>query len=208
MVPPTSILDGFGVLGAPPPTAKPVPVNFVGAGNAEHPPGFYGPPDQLLAVNALSANDDLRAADFSGLGFVQEALRRPTPTDLRPALLAAAFLLFIVDALASLWLSGGLSRRFGRAAAALVLIGLAASFAPSHVRAAPRTDAPLSQSDLQSALNTRLAYVISGDPDVDAESNAGLTTLSQVLAQRTSLIPGTPVGVDPARDELAFYPML
>ena len=55
----------------------------------------------------------------------------------------------------------------------------------------------LSQSDLQSALNTRLAYVISGDPDVDAESKSGLTTLSQVLAQRTSLIPGTPVGVDP-----------
>ena len=79
---------------------------------------------------------------------------------------------------------------------------------PAHLRAAPRTDAPLSQSDLQSALNTRLAYVVSGDPDVDAESKAGLTTLSQVLAQRTSLIPGTPVGVDPAHDELAFYPML
>ena len=121
---PTSILDGFGVLGAPPPTAKPVPVNFAGAGTAEHPPGFYGPPDQLLSVNALGANDNLRAADFSGLGFAREALRRPVPTDLRPALLAAAFLLFIVDALASLWLSGGLPRRFGRAAAALVLSAL------------------------------------------------------------------------------------
>ncbi len=33
VVPPTSILDGFGVLGAPPPTAKPVPVNFDGRGN-------------------------------------------------------------------------------------------------------------------------------------------------------------------------------
>ncbi|QAY96180.1 LytTR family transcriptional regulator [Methylovirgula ligni] len=208
VVPPTSILDGFGVLGAPPPTAKPVPVNFVGAGTAEHPPGFYGPPDQLLSVNALGPNDDLRAADFSGLGFAQEALRRPVPTDLRPALLAVAFLLFIVDALASLWLSGGFPRRFGRAAAALALIGLAASFTPGHVKAAPRSDAPLSQSDLQSALNTRLAYIISGDPDVDAESKGGLTTLSQVLAQRTSLIPGAPVGVDPARDELAFYPMI
>jgi hypothetical protein len=208
VVPPTSILDGFGVLGAPPPTAKPVSVNFTGAGTAEHPPGFYGPPDQLLAVNALGAKDDLRAADYSGLGFAQEPLRRPMPKDLRPALLAAAFLLFLVDALASLWLSGGLSRRYGRAAA-LALIGLAVACAPPEpARAASRSDAPLSQSDLQSALNTRLAYVVSGDPDVDAESQAGLTTLSQVLAQRTSLIPGTPVGVDPARDELAFYPLL
>ncbi|WP_297297381.1 DUF4159 domain-containing protein [uncultured Methylovirgula sp.] len=208
-VPPTSILDGFGVLGAPPPTAKPVPVNFTGAGTAEHPPGFYGPPDQLLAINALGANETLQAADYSGFGFAQEPLRRAAPTDLRPALLAIAFLLFIADSLASLWLSGGFSRRFGRAAAALILIGLAAGFAaPSQIKAAPRADPPLSQSDLQSALNTRLAYVISGDPDVDAESKAGLTTLSQILAQRTSLIPGTPVGVDPGRDELAFYPML
>ena len=54
----------------------------------------------------------------------------------------------------------------------------------------PRSAQPLSQRDLQSALNTRLAYVVSGDPEVDEESKAGLTTLSQVLAQRTSLIPG------------------
>ena len=208
-VPPTSILDGFGVLGAPPPTAKPVPVNFNGAATAEHPPGFYGPPDQLLAVNALGATETLQAADYSGLGFAQEALRQAAPTDLRPILLAIAFLLFIADSLASLWLSGGLSRRVSRAAAAIIVFGVAASLMPAtHLRAAPRTDAPLSQSDLQSALNTRLAYVVSGDPDVDAESKAGLTTLSQVLAQRTSLIPGAPVGVDPAHDELAFYPML
>jgi hypothetical protein len=208
-VPPASILDGFGVLGAPPPTAKPVPVNFTGAASAEHPPGFYGPPDQLLAINTLGDKDALQSADYAGLGLTKEALRRPTPTDLRPLLLALAFVLFLVDALASLWLSGGFGRRMGRAATALILVSVAASLSsPAPVKAAPRVDPPLSQSDMQSALNTRLAYVITGDPDVDAESKAGLTTLSQTLAQRTALIPGTPIGVDPARDELAFYPML
>jgi hypothetical protein len=207
-VPPTRTLDGFGVLGPPPPTAKPVPATFEGAGDADHPPGFYGPPDQLLAVNALRADDTLRAADYSGLSFVNEPLRQAAPVDLRPPLLAIAFLLFIADALASLWLGGSLTRRLGRAAATLVLIGVAFSFAPGSLRADPKADQPLSQSDLESALNTRLAYVISGDPDVDAESKSGLTTLSQVLAQRTALIPADPVGVDPERDELAFYPML
>jgi Domain of unknown function (DUF4159)/Aerotolerance regulator N-terminal len=207
-VPPTRTLDGFGVLGPPPPTAKPVPATFESAGDADHPPGFYGPPDQLLAVNALRADDALRAVDYSGLGFVNEPLRQAAPVDLRPPLLAIAFLLFIADALASLWLGGSLPRRLGRAAAALALIGLAFSFTPNAPRADPKLDQPLSQSDLQSVLNTRLAYVISGDPDVDAESKSGLTTLSQVLAQRTALIPADPVGVDPDRDELAFYPML
>ncbi|MGB6491255.1 MAG: DUF4159 domain-containing protein [Methylovirgula sp.] len=208
-VPPTRTLDGFGVLGTPPPTAKPVPATFDQAGDADHPPGFYGPPDQLLAVNALRADDTLEPADYSGTSLVAEPLRQAAPVDLRPALLAIAFLLFIADAVVSLWLAGGLTRRLGRAAAALAMIGLACSFSPGSLRADPKpADPTLSQSDLQSALNTRLAYVVSGDSQVDEESKAGLTTLTQVLAQRTALIPADPVGVDPERDELAFYPML
>jgi hypothetical protein len=207
-VPPARTLDGYGVLSRPPPTAKPVPAAFDSIGDSEHPPGFYGQPDELLAVNALRADDTLTAADYSGLGFVDEPLRRPAPIDLRPPLVAIAFLLFIADALASLWLGGGLSRRFGRAATALGLVGVAFIFSPTPSRADPKPDQVLSQRDLDSVLNTRLAYVVSGDPEVDDQSKNGLTTLSQVLAQRTSLIPAEPIGVDPGRDELAFYPML
>jgi hypothetical protein len=43
MVPPSRILDGFGVFGPAPPTARPVPVGFTGRATADHPPGFYGP---------------------------------------------------------------------------------------------------------------------------------------------------------------------
>src|SRR5262249_3826437 len=52
VVPPTRILDGFGVFGPPPANARPVPVGFTGRGTAENPPGFYGPPEGLLAVKA------------------------------------------------------------------------------------------------------------------------------------------------------------
>ena len=207
-VPPTRTLDGFGRLGPPPPTAKPVPINFTGVGDSAHPPGFYGPPEQLLAVNALEPNDQLHVADYSGLGFADETLRKAAPIDLRPPLLAVAFLLFCADALASIWLGGGLRRRFGHAAAGVLLAFVALSFAPAPAKADPRPDQPLSQRDLESVLNTRLAYVVTGDAEVDEESKDGLLTLSRTLAQRTSLTPGTPVGVDPARDELAFYPML
>lgn len=212
-VPPTRILDGFGQLGAPPATAKPVPVNFSGVGTSEHPPGFYGPPEQLLAINAMQANDNLTPADYSGLGFTAQPLRQVAPTDLRPPLLAAAFLFFCLDALLSMWLGGGVRRRFGHATTAAFLLTFAAlgalAFAPTLARADPRSaDQPLSQRDLNSALNTRLAYVVTGDAEVDQESKDGLTTLSHILARRTSLTPGTPVGVNPARDELTFYPML
>jgi len=35
-----------------------------------------------------------------------------------------------------------------------------------------------------------------------------MSGISQILAERTSLEPGEPMGVDPARDELAFFPLI
>ena len=54
----------------------------------------------------------------------------------------------------------------------------------------------------------RLAYVVTGDSGIDEISREGLSSLSRVLVDRTSLAPGEVIGVDPARDELAFYPLL
>jgi hypothetical protein len=207
MVQPARTLDGFGVLGPPPPNAKPVPAGFEGMADAEHPPGLYGPPDALLAVNALGPRETIEAADFSGLGLTSEPLREADPIDLKPWLIAAAFLLFGADALAALWLSGGL-RPQTRAAAGIALLILACGVVawPAQVAAEP---APiLSQRDLEAALTTQLAFVASGDAKVDEASRQGLASLSRVLARRTSLTPGDPVGVDPARDELSFYPLL
>src|SRR5947208_2669728 len=61
---------------------------------------------------------------------------------------------------------------------------------------------------LRSTLETRLAYVITGDAEVDRISKAGLQGLTLFLAQRTALEAGEPIGLDPARDELAFYPLI
>src|SRR5262249_58619788 len=44
-VPASRVLDGFGVFIPPPATARPVPANFVARATADHPPGFYGPPE-------------------------------------------------------------------------------------------------------------------------------------------------------------------
>src|SRR5690606_32621056 len=61
---------------------------------------------------------------------------------------------------------------------------------------------------LEASLDTRLAYVITGDAEVDRTSHAGLSGLSRVLSSRTAVEPGEPMGIDPARDELAFFPLI
>jgi hypothetical protein len=62
--------------------------------------------------------------------------------------------------------------------------------------------------DLKAALDTRVAYVITGLADLDDMSKAGLTGLAQALKARTSYEPQEPMGVDVAHDDLSFYPLL
>jgi hypothetical protein len=88
-------------------------------------------------------------------------------------------------------------------------MALALLFAPVPQRPAHAADqAPVSERDQEAALSTHLAYVVTGDAATDDASRLGLLTLSRVLSQRTSLMPGEPVGLDPAKDELAFYPLI
>src|SRR5262249_21596270 len=129
VVPPTRILDGFGVFGPPPPSARPVPVGFTGRATAAHPPGFYGPPEGLLAVQPPATADRLAPLDISGLNARKEAYRMSEPQDLRGPVLLAAMALLALDALVVFWLAGGISRmlrgrpRGATAALAIAILG-------------------------------------------------------------------------------------
>jgi hypothetical protein len=206
VVPPTRVLDGFGAFGPPPPTARPVAANFVGRATADHPPGFYGPPEGLLAVNTLSPSDRLNPIDFGPLNARREAYRLGEPQDLRAPLFLAALALLVLDALVVFSLAGGIRRLVpARRIAAGLLLAAALVTAPAGTpRAAPADD----QMATKSTTETKLAYVITGDAEVDAISKAGLQGLTMFLAQRTALEAGEPVGLDIGRDELAFYPLI
>ena len=207
-VPPTRVLDGFGTFISPPPTARPVPLDFSGSATADHPPGFYGPPESFFAVNTLAASDQLKPLDFSPLANARhEVYRTSEPLDLRGPLFLAALALFLIDTLVVLVLGGGIQRLIPRRsrAAAAVVIGfalLALTLAQARAQGSPNPDVP------PAALQTRLAYVMTGDSDVDAISKAGLAGLTLFLAQRTALEAGDPIGLDIAHDELAFYPLI
>ena len=207
VLPPTRVLDGFGIFGPPPPTARPVPASFGGRATFDHPPGFYGPPEGLLAVNALAPADRLAPLDVSALNARREAYRMSEPEDLRGPILLAALALLTLDALVIFLLSGGMRQllRRRRAVATALAIGILGSvlLGPPHAFAQSNDD-----QALKATLETRLAYVITGDAEVDRISKAGLQGLTLFLAQRTALEAGEPVGLDPARDELAFYPLI
>ena len=201
---PTRTLDGFGVLGTPPVTAKPVALNYQDGASADHPPGFYGPTDALMAINTLDAKAQLRPLDLAGLNVMIESLRKAEPTDLRPMLVVLALFLLMADAVASLWLAGGLKRALRRpATVALLVLGVMCLAAPNDLRAQEITP-----RERDAAVRTHLAYIITGDPRVDEASQLGLATVSRALNARTSLNPGEPMGLDPARDELAFHPLI
>jgi Domain of unknown function (DUF4159)/Aerotolerance regulator N-terminal len=215
VLPPTRVLDGFGIFGPPPATARPVPASFAGRASADHPPGFYGPPEGLLAVNALTPSDRLAPLDVAPLNARREAYRASEPEDLRGPILLAALALLAIDAVVVFLLAGGISqlaRRRRPAAAALAIAALAAALvAPPPASAQNQPPARVQANDeqaLRSTLETRLAYVVTGDAEVDRISKAGLQGLTLFLAQRTALEAGEPVGLDPGRDELAFYPLI
>jgi hypothetical protein len=204
---PSRLLDGFGTFTAPGPTARPIPADFRGRADSDHPPGFYGPPEGLVAVNALAPEDRLGPIDFGPLQSRVETYSRGEPVDLRAAVLMGVFTLLVLDAIIVFLLAGGLSRLGLRRATAAVLLAIAGVAIADYPRAQELSQAQINFA-LQASLQTRLAYVRSGDTEVDSISHAGLEGLSVFLAQRTALEPAEPFAVDISRDELSFFPLL
>ena len=208
-VAPLRTLDGFGAFGPPPSTAKPLAANFRDRATLDHPPGFYGPADGPLAVNTLAATDRIAALDISTLRARHATYTNTEPSDLRGMLLSTSLALFLIDAIIVALLGGGLAallrRRTATATALIIALALGALVAlPSPTQAQSAAD----DFAVKAVSQTRLAYVVTGNADVDAIVKAGMQALTLFLAQRTALEAGDPVGVDPARDELAFFPLI
>jgi hypothetical protein len=204
-VAPLRTLDGFGAFGPPPSTAKPMPADYRDRATLDHPPGLYGPADGPIAVNTLATADRIAPLDTSALRARRASYTNAEPRDLRGILLSSALGLFLLDAIVVAMLGAGLAALWRRRAvpAALALAFLLASMAPSVTRAETGDDFAI-----KAVSQTRLAYVVTGNADVDSIVKAGMSGLTLFLAQRTALEAGDPVGIDPARDELAFFPLI
>jgi len=205
------VLDGFGVFEAPPPTARPVPANYAGRAKADNPPGFYGPPEGLLAVNTLAPADRIAPIDFAAINARIEPYRIGEPEDLRGPIFLAALGLLLLDAVVVFWLAGGIYRLLPRRRViASVLVGTIGLAAFGSILGVPAFAADPAGDEFakKATVETKLAYVITGDAEVDSVSKSGLAGLTLFLAQRTALEAGEPIGLDLNRDELAFFPLI
>lgn len=188
----------------------------------DHPPGLYGTEDGFSAVNLLPPGAELAAFDPAPIGraVTREGLAGGEAVSLRPALFAAAFAMLILDSLIVLFINGAFSRapkgarrRSSAAAAAIAAIafGLLA-FQPHPVSAQEMPEGSGAKAGDEQILEhldtTHLAYVTTGEADVDRISEQGLAGLTEFLTYRTTLEPGAPVGLDITRDELSFYPII
>jgi hypothetical protein len=201
---PVSVMDAFGRMGQPSATVLPIAARDIitARPSPTHPPGLYGPPDALRALNLTNGVTALKPLPEMPSGVSVATLSGEAEIDLMPWLLAAAIALGIADTLIALALRGLLGVRRVAAASAALLLAVAAL--------ANRAEAQTSQDDaaMRGTLELRLAHIVTGNAQVDQTAKAGLAGLTLVLARRTSVEAGEPVSLDIERDELLFYPLL
>ncbi|MCY4152106.1 MAG: DUF4159 domain-containing protein [Aestuariivita sp.] len=199
---PIYVLDGYGNLldagnrpGIAGPSLLTDPLNL------DLLPGLYQSENRYLARNTLSADDLLSPANWPAhipvSGFFVE---RELP--IAALLIALASVLFLVDVLATLALSGRLATNIRPQTSSIVAVFLVL---------AAHSPAPADEHEdfaVMATSNVVLAYILTGDSVVDRVSQAGLRGLSRTLQRRTSVEPHPPVGIDLEQDELAFFPIL
>ena len=93
-----------------------------------------------------------------------------------------------------------------RAASVFILTGL--MFTAADRAAAQPIDDAITDKSRDAILETRLAYVITGDEPLDTLSAQALSGLSRELYRRTALEPASPIAVNPETDDLSIYPFL
>ena len=200
---PALALSGRGELGDASAETRPIAAAAFdrATASAGTPPGLYRRGGEERAINVNATGEGLEPFPALGPGIAVRDLAPQPALALAPFVFTAAFALFLLDCLAALFLGGGLGRLSARRAA--LALALALTLAPDGARA---EDAEAFA--LRGALETHLAYVVTGDADTDSVSAEGLAGLGQILAERTSIELAEPIGVDVERDELVFFPLI
>ena len=212
-LPPYRLLNANGILVGETGSARPLEI---AAGQTpvtsfDNPPGLYGTEDGYTALNLLPRSSELTPLDRTGLtaGYVSEPLIGTESWSMKPWLYGLAIALLIADSIIVLFMGGAFTRRRTLRGATIAILLLAASIVvvqPGHTLA---QDAKPGDENILDKLNTtHLAYVVTGEEDVDRLSERGLAGLTDFLTYRTTLEPGQPVGLDIAKDELSLYSII
>ena len=172
-----------------------------------HPPGFYGDTAARRAFNLSSSLGLLASIGGLEAGIDRTTYQISREKDYRGQLLTAALVLAILDIIASLALRGYFT--MARATAILITFSLGiGSIAPVTAQQQNQPVKGLGDRLMSSTLKIRLAYVRTGNRQIDETSFAGLSGLAFVTNSRTAADMGRPIAIDPATDELSYYPLI
>jgi hypothetical protein len=210
-LPPFRLLTAKGALTTETGAARPLIPNAKAAPVAsfENPPGLYGSEEGFTALNVLPANAELKPLDASGVTLVREGLIGGETWSAKPSLFLIAFLLLLADSLIVMFMSGAFSRlRPAARTAAMIAVAVSAAFLVEPSQSHADDSKPGDEQIFQRLDNTHLAYVVTGEAEVDRISERGLEGLTEYLTFRTTLEPAAPVGLDLTKDELSFYPII
>jgi Domain of unknown function (DUF4159)/Aerotolerance regulator N-terminal len=216
ILPPFRAINAEGVITPPAPTAQPLALKPTAAPKVtfENPPGLYGNAEGAVALPLLGKDEKLVLATAPKLPFrvTAQLYQSSAPLPLKGAMLLTALALMALDCIAVLWMTGAFrSRRLGAAAALLALVMLFPNGGRALAQQSPPDAQPPAVSDadaIEAISKTRLAFVKTGDSQIDKTSHDGLFGLTVYLRDKTALEPGDPIGVDLDTDELAFFPVI
>lgn len=201
---PLKMLDGFGDLNDPHRDMKPLLLSSEADPAAVKPfAGLYGQPDAAIAVNVIHEDDTLSA--FRPSGVTVQSLKPAQPIALKSLFLLVALAAFLLDCLATIRLSG--KSRLSFLSFVFAFISVTGTILPTPGIAQP-IDNVLDQSTIAATLQTRLAYVETGDAEIDRISALGLNAISRQLARRTAVEPGDAQAINLETDDLAVYPII
>jgi hypothetical protein len=215
---PIQVLDGFGTLKPPPPTAQPIVAARIDTlkTSVDHPPGYYGTESTPRALNVAGMKTELKPLPGLAGGVERRTFEGETSQLLKPWLLGAALALLFIDVVAVMLLQAG---SFGRRRAARAATGAAgfiiaailiSNWSPAQAQSGGASPAQTrdQQMAIQATGKVTFAYVLTGDSAADQASRTGLAGLCKVLAARTAVEPGEPYGINIVTDEIAFFPIL
>ena len=204
-LPPITVLNGYGHAVEPGPSTQAINTSAFATASVSPltPPGLYGDSSSRRALNLGPQIKNFQPIGALPDGVVRQSYTPAAEVDLKPWLLTAALILFMIDTLATLIMRGLLPRlRPSVMAPCLVILLFALPLAESRAQSGADDFA------LKAALETRLAYVITGEPSVDDTSLQGLTGLGRILNQRTAIEAAAPIGIDIEQDPLSLFPLL
>jgi hypothetical protein len=215
---PIQVLDGFGTLKPPPPTAQPIASARIDTlkTSVDHPPGYYGTESTPRALNVVGMKTELKPLPSLAGGVDRRTFEGETSQLLKPWLLGAALALLFIDVVAIMLLqAGSFGRRRATQAAAgaaglVVAAILIAGGSPAEAQSSAASPAQTrdQQMAIQATGKVTFAFVLTGDNAADQASRTGLAGLCKVLAARTAVEPGEPYGINIVTDEIAFFPIL